>query len=406
MKLTYVTKALFLGTSSLLLFACGNGDETETDGNQVEVPDDQSSEGEENADENDMNDDDSNGNDTNDENGNDTDTDDQDDEAGDDEPDESENGNDTLANMTEEERVEHYLSLAREPDELDEAVFDHLELRGLHENTIIYGGRVNPGSTVYIFGDSGHSFDVTVNEEGFFSFTLNTYNFAEGDELPLLIEHDDLESHQTFLLPFHSPEEGMDIIQPLSDTTQWQEQLLEEIDEFPEIHPNALIYEHAAGRELDALFYALEGEEMVNGYRLGLEEPNEEGEFLMNLLRYPEAGENVMYHVVADGVIATAERQVQELTSEIKEAGEAIQNETDITLQTDTEEAEFQTVPNASIIITFPYDQLREETESDESGEFTFTLPSRAEDLESGDSIYFTIIDENGSSETVEVIVE
>lgn len=373
-----MTKALFLGTSSLLLFACGNNEEPETNGDQVEVPDDQSSEGEENADENDMNDDDSNGNDTNDENRNDTDTDNQDDEAGDDQPDENENENDTLANMTEEERVEHYRSLARDSDELDEAVFDHLELRGLHENTIIYGGRVNPGSTVYIFGDSGHSFDVTVNEEGFFSFTLNTYNFAE----------------------------GMDIIQPLSDTTQWQEQLLEEIDEFPEIHPNALIYEHAAGRELDALFYALEGEEMVNGYRLRLEEPNEEGEFLMNLLRYPEAGENVMYHVVADGVIATAERQVQELTSEIKEAGEAIQNETDITLQTDTEEAEFQTVPNASIIITFPYDQLREETQSDESGEFTFTLPSRAEDLESGDSIYFTIIDENGSSETVEVIVE
>lgn len=408
MKLLNAKQLILLSSCLLLLTACGNGEETDAniDDNQIEVPENQSSEG---NDSDNTNTDEDETNNQSDDLDNEDENDDENEASSEDEVSEDQQGeteSDTLANMTQEEREEHYRSLSNDPENLDEAVFEHLELRGLHENTVIYGGRVNPGSDVSIFGDGGHAVDVTVNEKGFFSLDLTNYDREEGDEFALTIAHDDMEERQSFVLPIHSSQDGMEVIESISDTSEWQEQVLDEVNEFPDIYPNALFYDHEAGRELDALLYSLADDGIINGYLVGLEEPNEEGEFLMNLLRYPEVGETITYYILADGVIASTERQVQEMTPEVEEAAEVIRNETDISLQTDTEEGQFQTVPNATIMITYPYGFIREESQSDESGEFSFEFPLRAEDMESGDSVFFTIKNENGFSDTIEVIVE
>lgn len=382
MKSNYLNKTVFVGILSLFLFACGDNGQEDAGGQSDSVEEPTEPAETPDPDDNGENDDDESDDVT------------------------EEDQNDTLADMSEEERHEHYRSLMRNPEELDEAVFEYLELRGLHENTVIYGGRVNPGSTVHVFGDSGHASSVTVNEEGFFSIDLPDYIYSEREELPFVIEHDDLETSQAFVLPFHPAEEGMEVIEPLSDVSEWQEQLSAEINEFPEVYPNVLYYEQAAGREIDALYFAIEGEEMTNGHFDGLEEPNTDGEYTIQFLRYPEVGETITYYVVADGTFFAVERKVQEMTSEVEQASEYIQNETEIVLQPGAEEETFQTIPNAKVVTTFSYDFLREETYSDESGAFTFSLPSRGEDLESGDSVYFTIENEDGYSETIEVTAE
>lgn len=314
----------------------------------------------------------------------------------------------TLANMSEEERYAHYRSLANAPDRLDETVFENLELPGIHENTAAYGGRVNPGSTIEMEiydrrGDLDSSSDLEVNKEGFFAVDLYQYESIEGDELTLHINHGELENEQLFILPIHPIEEGMDVIQPLSDTSEYEEQLLStlDLDDIPTVYPNALNLRGSVGRHLEALLYSLGGDMQGDSFMAYSQRDNDEGDYL-RLDTYPEAGQRLTYYVVGDGVIASFEDEVEEMTPEAEAAAEIIRNETDFPIDTDSDgELTVRTIPNAEILTRNIEMGRATNLRSDENGEAVFPTPENFN--EPGTTLYVTIRDEDGYTETIEI---
>lgn len=314
------------------------------------------------------------------------------------------NDTDTLANMSDEERREHYLTLLAAPDNVDEQVFENLELRGVHENTAAYGGRVNPGSTIELNlqdrrRDIDSSDEVEVNEDGFFAIDLYQYENIEGDEISLTINHDELSQPQEFILEVHSVAEGMEIITPVSDTSAYEEELLESLDleGIPTIYPNTIATRGYLDRHLEAFFYQIDGAEISDAFMVFSQRDNEEGEILFSLEDYPEERQPIHYYAVGDGVIVTIEEEVEEMTPEAEQAAETIQNETDFS----AEEESMTTVPNADIDMWNPDLNIRTTLSSDENGDVDF--PNFEDFHEEGTMLYLTIRDEDGYTETIEV---
>ena len=390
-----LSRIILLSTSSLVLFACGNGEDTEdsSDPESVEPTDVEED------------------NDTEIEEEGITEDEDAENEASEanDETEIEEEDDDSLANMTDEERREHYLSMMVDPDAADEQVFEDLELRGVHENTIAYGGRVRPGATVELDiqdrrADIDSTDELEVNEDGFFALNLHQYENVEGDEIRLTINHEEFASPQEFILDMHGVAEGMEVITPLSDTSAYEEELLSSLDleELPNFYPNTLVTTGYLGRHLEGFFYSIEGTEFSNAFMEFSQRDNDEGQINISLDEYPEAGQPITYYAIGDGVIATTEDTVEEMTPEAEQAAETIQNETDITIDESTSgETTFTTVPNAEVSMWNPEAEVRTTLSSDENGEVV--MPRPEEYNESGTTLYVTIRDEEGYTDTIEV---
>lgn len=383
-------RIILLSTSSLVLFACGNGEDTEdsTDPTEVEEDNDTETEEEDTTEDEDVENEDSEAND---------------------ETEIEEEEDDSLANMTDEERREHYLSMMVDPDVADEQVFEDLELRGVHENTIAYGGRVRPGATVELAiqdrrADIDSTDELEVNEDGFFALNLHQYENVEGDEIRLTLNHEEFAAPQEFILDMHGVAERMEVITPLSDTSTYEEELLSSLDleELPNFYPNTFVTTGYLDRHLEGFFYSIEGTEFSNAFMEFSQRDNDEGQINIALDDYPEAGQPITYYAIGDGVIATTEDTVEEMTPEAEQAAETIQNETDITIDESTSgETTFTTVANAEVSMWNPDAEVRTTLSSDENGEVV--MPSPEEYNEPGTTLYVTIRDEEGYTETIEV---
>lgn len=156
------------------------------------------------------------------------------------------------------------------------------------------------------------------------------------------------------------------------------------------------------GRHLEGFFYSIEGTEFSNAFMEFSQRDNDEGQINISLDDYPEAGQPITYYAIGDGVIATTEDTVEEMTPEAEQAAETIQNETDITIDESTSgETTFTTVPNAEVSMWNPEAEVRTTLSSDENGEVV--MPRPEEYNESGTTLYVTIRDEEGYTDTIEV---
>lgn len=210
MKLTYVTKAWFLGVSSFLLFACGNNDQEETEPNETTEEITETYDANDNAE-------DSVGNGTEDaETSGENENNKANDDAEDSEIHEQQNYLSELVSMNDEEREQHHRSLAIEGTELVDHVFDNLLLPGIHENTQFYEGRVNPEARVRIeFTESiemndRETVNPEVSEEGYFEVDLHDYEFYEGDGIIVRLTEDGYPREQIFSIPVYETQDGME----------------------------------------------------------------------------------------------------------------------------------------------------------------------------------------------------
>lgn len=167
-------------------------------------------------------------------------------------------------------------------------------------------------------------------------------------------------------------------------------------------YPNTLVTTGYLGRHLEGFFYSIEGTEFSNAFMEFSQRDNDEGQINIALDDYPEAGQPITYYAIGDGVIATTEDTVEEMTPEAEQAAETIQNETDITIDESTSgETTFTTVANAEVSMWNPDAEVRTTLSSDENGEVV--MPSPEEYNEPGTTLYVTIRDEEGYTETIEV---
>jgi uncharacterized FlaG/YvyC family protein len=124
-----------------------------------------------------------------------------------------------VATMSIEAREGHHRELAADEENLENKVFDHLMLPGLHENTETYEGRINPDGAIELFlataDDPPYLEDLDVvpevDEEGYFSIDLRPYDLKNKAYLRVSI-HGDYSKAQTFDLPIFEAEEGMESI--------------------------------------------------------------------------------------------------------------------------------------------------------------------------------------------------
>lgn len=284
MKLTYVTKALFLGTSSLLLFACGNDEEPETDGDQIEEPEDQPSENEDSDYESDV-DEDENASDEDtggqiDEDENDNEDEDQgqaDDTDGESEEEQVELSE--LVYMSDEEREAHHRNLAVRDDLLWDEVFEYLMLPGIHENTVYYEARVAPDELVLIeLPDAEELVDrTTINpyiaEDGHFSIDLGEYDFAAGEAITIRISGG-YPQEQTLEIPIHEAREGMEEvrIREISEDGDSSEHTIGESDTL-----ESVAYQYGVNtEELQGWNGIFDPAELETGMTINTDGPNEE----------------------------------------------------------------------------------------------------------------------------------
>ncbi len=124
-----------------------------------------------------------------------------------------------VATMSEKEREGRHRELAADEENLENKVFDHLMLPGLHENTVAYEGRVNPDDAIELFlataDDPPYLEDLDVvpevDEEGYFSVDLRPYDLKNKAYLRVSI-HGDYSKTQVFDLPVFEADEGMESI--------------------------------------------------------------------------------------------------------------------------------------------------------------------------------------------------
>ena len=122
-----------------------------------------------------------------------------------------------LTEFSDEERRAHHEKLADGPPEyVQEKVYEHLMLPGIHENTIRYQGRVNPGESVRISlinKEEPQEFieDPEVTEDGYFTINLENYDLNVGQDIEVAITGGYPEQ-QNFVLTVNEAEEGMEDI--------------------------------------------------------------------------------------------------------------------------------------------------------------------------------------------------
>lgn len=122
-----------------------------------------------------------------------------------------------IVSFSEEERRAHNEKLAGEPEYIQDKVYEHLMLPGIHENTKKYEGRINPGERIrFTFPDAEkfHErsiYDPEISEDGYFTINLNAYEFKAGQDILVSITGGYPEE-QTFKLTVNEAQKGMEDI--------------------------------------------------------------------------------------------------------------------------------------------------------------------------------------------------
>lgn len=122
-----------------------------------------------------------------------------------------------IVDFSKKERRAHHEELAGGPEHIQEKVYEHLMLPGIHENTKKYEGRINPGERIRFRFPDAEKFvdrstdDPEVSEEGYFSINLAAYEFKAGQDILVSITKG-YPQEQTFTLTVNEAQEGMEEI--------------------------------------------------------------------------------------------------------------------------------------------------------------------------------------------------
>lgn len=122
-----------------------------------------------------------------------------------------------LIDFSDKERRAHHEKLAGRPEYIQDKVYEHLMLPGIHENTKKYEGRINPGERIrFTFPDAEkfHErsiYDPEISEDGYFTINLNAYEFKAGQDILVSITGGYPEE-QTFKLTVNEAQKGMEDI--------------------------------------------------------------------------------------------------------------------------------------------------------------------------------------------------
>lgn len=122
-----------------------------------------------------------------------------------------------IVDFSEEERRAHHEKLAGGSEHVQNKVYEHLLLPGIHENTKKYEGRVNPGNSIrFTFPDAEEFYkrsvyDPEVSKDGYFTIDLSAYKFEAGQDIEVAITGG-YPQEQTFNIPVNEAQEGMEDI--------------------------------------------------------------------------------------------------------------------------------------------------------------------------------------------------
>ncbi|MBM6615016.1 hypothetical protein JTF06_08940 [Desemzia sp. RIT804] len=399
MKDNLTVKTLFLSTSALLVFGCGNNEVGNVEEDSTEQSTESSSQ-------------------------------DEDIQSSDkiesskeiEGTAEGESGNgsqieDEIGNDFDETEMREYVrSLAENPEAVEEQALENLELRGIHQNTFIYSGRVHPDNIVYMQfeGDTEYSndkIDIEVNDEGYFTIVFDEWNLESHDEVLLTIAVPGVHREDVFHLPIHAAKEGMEVIETYTAPEEEKTQLSESL-ELNTIYPTTLVYNSPFNGQAEAVAYQMNDKI----YTVQTPETGDEGSTYFQTLfeEYPEAGQLITFYIPMNGVIATVKKEVEEISEEAQTAIAQIQEQTEFSaIGKDKGEAgeennatvfHGKTVPNAHIAIAGEKQSDLASIKSDENGDFTLSFYPPLPQEE--DMLYFTIRDEDGYTETFEIKAE
>ncbi|WP_368655011.1 hypothetical protein AB4Y30_08300 [Ornithinibacillus sp. 4-3] len=121
---------------------------------------------------------------------------------------------------------------------------ENLELPYIYENTLVYSGTVNPDQGIrfeLLQPDSANkeTVDPDVSEEGYFTIALNGTELEAGDELIIYIIGD-MPHEQQLVLPIQPAEEGMELVEKISEKTAVEE--IKQVTDLPEFYENTTTY--------------------------------------------------------------------------------------------------------------------------------------------------------------------
>ncbi len=122
-----------------------------------------------------------------------------------------------IVDFSKKERHAHHEELAGGPEHIQEKVYEHLMLTGIHENTKKYEGRINPGERIRFRFPDAEKFvdrstdDPEVSEDGYFTINLAAYEFKAGQDILVSITKG-YPQEQTFTLTVNEAQEGMEEI--------------------------------------------------------------------------------------------------------------------------------------------------------------------------------------------------
>ncbi|MDN6641109.1 MAG: LysM domain-containing protein [Tetragenococcus sp.] len=270
MKLRKLASFVLLTTLSFLLFACGNNEESEaglnsTEGTVVSSDLDENTEG-------------TQAEETSSEENESTEITNEEQTASSEENKEEQFELSEIVSMSDERREAHHRSLAG--NDVQDKVFEHLLLPGVHENTVYYEGRVAPEERVRVILPDGATsakrkdFDPNISEDGHFSMNLSDYDLKAGEEIMILITVG-YPREQTFSLPIHEAQEGKEesrvVDRPVASNDA-SEYTVESYDTVESIAYNNDITE----QELREWNDILDPSELETGTTLSVDGPNEE----------------------------------------------------------------------------------------------------------------------------------
>ncbi len=181
--------------------------------------------------------------------------------------------------MSEEERLAHHQDLAVNLEDLSDEVYENLMLPGIHENTEIYEGRINPGdSLLFEIPDAEEIGDRTtlqpeVSKDGYFVIETNNYTLEAGENIRIYIMGN-YTHEQTFDLPIHEAQEGMEEVhvRETSDNNDTSEYTIEESDTLASIADQY----NVSSEELQKWNNILDPSEIESGMTIKVDGPTEE----------------------------------------------------------------------------------------------------------------------------------
>ncbi|WP_054708654.1 hypothetical protein [Bacillus sp. JCM 19041] len=293
---------------------------------------------------------------------------------------------------------------------------ENLELPGIHENTLIYNGTVSPGQTAsFVFPDEDSKYgydysnplDAEVSDEGHFSVSFSRYDLDEMDEIRLIITGS-IPQEQAFDLPVHPTEDGMEYIQSEANAELIEKDIRQNV-QLDNIYENTRFY-HVQNvfDNVDAVHF----EHQSLGYSDDLNAPAADVE-LENTISTSfdesdlEAGDVLTFYIVAGGVTTVVEKEVQAWSDEEWARIDAIKEETELEeIYSDEVVLAGTTVPHATIMITnLNPRNFNVEIEADENGDFEFEFNENRDTVQ-GESILYSIVDEEGHLATIEEPVQ